>query len=61
MSLNENYYKMNLSMAKKETKKIKVPDFFFLHVGADIFYKNKIGLLKIFYNLRKKKYLRIIN
>ena len=51
MSLNENYYKMNLSMAKKETKKIKVPDFFFLHVGADIFYKNKIGLLKIFYHL----------
>ena len=55
MSLNENYYKMNLSMAKKETKKIKIPDFFFLHVGADIFYKNKIGLLKIFYHLRKKK------
>ena len=54
LSLNESYYKMKLTIAKKEIKQFKVPDFFFLHVGADIFYKNKIGLLKIFYHLQKK-------
>tara|TARA_B110000503_G_scaffold118527_1_gene179543 strand:+ start:2740 stop:3372 length:633 start_codon:yes stop_codon:yes gene_type:complete len=41
MSLNENYYKMNLSMAKKETKPFKVPDFFFYMLVQIFFIKIK--------------------
>ena len=54
MSLNNKYYKMNLNTAKKEIKEFKIPNNFFLHVGANFFYKNKIGLLKIFFQLQKK-------
>ena len=55
-SLNFHYKPLKKNMTNSILKKLKIDrnKEYFMHVGSNEWYKNKIGLLKIFLNLVKK-------
>jgi glycosyltransferase involved in cell wall biosynthesis len=57
LGLNYNYYKVNKKNSNSHLEKLglKNKQPFFLHVGGNQWYKNRSGVLKIFYHLIKYK------
>jgi glycosyltransferase involved in cell wall biosynthesis len=67
MGLNYPYTPMEVIEAKQRLETLRIPQdsCFFLHVGANHWYKNRLGVLSIFYHLRlelkqSKSYLIMI-
>mgnify|MGYP006098900077 CR=1 FL=1 len=63
VGLNQNFYPMKISNRKKILSKYNINSNFFLHVGSNVWYKNKPKLLHIFsefLKLRKNKDYKIV-
>jgi glycosyltransferase involved in cell wall biosynthesis len=56
MGLNYRYFPMKISEAKRRLEALQIPQKcqFFLHVGGNTWYKNRLGVLSIFYYLLQK-------
>ncbi|NCS48670.1 MAG: glycosyltransferase family 4 protein [Microcystis aeruginosa G13-05] len=56
MGLNYRYFPMKISEAKRRLEALEIPKKcqFFLHVGGNTWYKNRLGVLSIFYYLLQK-------
>ena len=52
-TLNDTFYKVSLKEKNFFLKKNNLSFSFFLHVGANVWYKNKINLIKIFFEIIK--------
>ena len=62
-TLNYKFTKINLKKKNLFKQKNKIENKYFLHVGGNNWYKNKINLIKIFYEfskLNKNKEFRLI-
>ena len=61
--LNQNFYPMKTSNRKKILSKYQINGNFFLHVGSNVWYKNKSKILHIFFEflkLSKKKDYKLV-
>jgi len=53
--LNKSFYRINKTHKKKLLKKYSINYNYCLHVGSNVWYKNKEALIHIFYNFLKVK------